>query len=63
MIMKTEEMRKKDKKELENIARDLKKKLNDIRFKSSSNKLKNVNEIRNTKKEIARLLTIIKEKV
>ena len=59
--MKTEELRKKDKKELEKSVQDLKKKLSDIRFKKSSNKLRNVNEISNTKKEIARILTIIKE--
>ena len=60
--MKLNELRKKDKKELEATVRDLKKKLNDIRFKRSSNQLKNVNEIGNTKKEIARILTVIREK-
>ena len=40
---------------------DLKKKLNDIRFKRSSNQLKDVNELGNARKEIARILTIIKE--
>ncbi len=59
--MKIEEIRKKDKKELEKLSQDLKKKLSDIRFKFSSNKLKNVKEISDTKREIARILTIVNE--
>ena len=59
--MKTIDLRKKDKKELEKMVHDLRKKLNDIRFKFSSNKLKNTKEINNAKKEIARMLTIINE--
>jgi large subunit ribosomal protein L29 len=59
--MKVQELRKKDKKELEKSVNDLRKKLSDLRFKFSSNKLKNVKEIRNTKREVARILTIIKE--
>ena len=55
------ELRKKDKKELEKLAQDFKKKLYDFRFKFSSNKLKNVKEINHSKKEIARILTILKE--
>ena len=60
--MKINELRKKDKKELEKSALDLKKKLSDIRFKKSSNKLKSTNEAKGIKKEIARMLTIINEK-
>jgi large subunit ribosomal protein L29 len=59
--MKTAELRKKDKKELEKSVNDIRKKLSDLRFKFSSNKLKNVKEIRNTKRELARILTILKE--
>ena len=59
--MKAQELRKKDKKELVKSIQDLQKKLSDIRFKFSSNQLKNVKEISNIKKEIARSLTIIKE--
>lgn len=61
--MKIDELRKKDKKELEKSVQDLKKKLSDIRFKRSANQLKNMNEISNTKKEIARILTVINEKI
>lgn len=59
--MKIEELRKKDKKDLEKSVQDLKKKLNDIRFKKSSNQLKNVNDLGNAKKEIARILTVLRE--
>ncbi len=59
--MKAEELRKKDKAELEKSVQDLKKKLNDIRFRFSSNKLKNTNEINETKKEVARILTVLNE--
>ena len=59
--MKTIELRKKDKKELEKMVLELRKKLSDLRFKFSSGKLKNVKEINSSKKEIARILTIIKE--
>ncbi len=59
--MKTTELRKKDKKELENLVKDLKKKLSDFRFRFASNRLKNVKEVSNTKKEIARILTILQE--
>ena len=59
--MKTLELRKKDKKELEKHIQEITKKLSDLRFKFSSGKLKNVKEINNLKKEKARILTIIKE--
>ena len=59
--MKTIELRKKNKKELEKLVYDLTKKLSDFRFKSSSGKLKNVKEINNSKKEIARIMTILRE--
>ena len=54
--MNIKELRKRDKKELEKLVRDLKKKLSDLRFKFSSNKLKNVKEINQSKEEIARIL-------
>jgi len=59
--MKASELRKKDKKELEKMVQDFKKKLSDLRFRFSSNKLKNVKEISNSKKEMARIITILKE--
>ena len=59
--MKAAELRKKDKKELQKSVLELRKKLSDLRFKFSSGKLKNVKEINNSKKEVARILTILKE--
>jgi large subunit ribosomal protein L29 len=59
--MKAAELRKRDKKELEKSVMDLRKKMNDLRFRFSSNKLKNTKEMNNTKKEIARILTILRE--
>ncbi len=59
--MKTSELRKKDVSELKKSVDDLRKKLSDLRFNFSSNKLKNVKEVGNIKKEIARMLTILRE--
>ena len=59
--MKNNELRKKDIKELQKSVLENTKKLSDLRFKLSANKLKNVKEMHGTKKEIARILTIIKE--
>lgn len=59
--MKINELRKKDKKELTKSVLELNKKISDLRFKFSSNKLKNVKEIATAKKELARTLTILNE--
>jgi ribosomal protein L29 len=59
--MKVIELRKKDKKELEKLAIDLNKKLSDLRLKFHSSKLKNVKEVGQIKKQIARILTILRE--
>lgn len=59
--MKAIELRKKDKKELEKMIQEIRKRLSDLRFKFASGKLKNVKEINSSKKEMARILTIIKE--
>lgn len=59
--MKVKELLKKDKKELEKMLQEHRKKLSDLRFNFSSNKLKNTKEINNYKKDIARILTIQKE--
>lgn len=59
--MKANELRKKDTGELKKNIQDNQKKLSDLRFKFSANQLKNVKEIHNTRKEIAQMMTIIKE--
>ncbi len=61
ITMKTNELRKRDIKELKKNVQENAKKLSDLRFKFSANQLKNVKEIHNTRKEIAQMLTIIKE--
>jgi ribosomal protein L29 len=59
--MKTDELRKKDLPSLKKMVQDHAKKLSDLRFKFAANQLKNVKEIHTVKKEIAQILTIIKE--
>jgi ribosomal protein L29 len=60
-MSKAAELRKKDISELKKSVHDLQKKLSDARFKYAANQLKNVKEINNMKKEVARSLTIINE--
>jgi len=59
--MKAQDLRKKDVKDLQRTVLDLRKKLSDLRFKFSSGKLKNVKEMNNLKKEVARIMTVLKE--
>ncbi len=61
--MKASELRKKSKGELNKTLQDLYKNLGQLRFKLSSNKVKNVREISQIKKDIARILTIMKHKI
>ncbi len=60
--MKTKDLRNKPKEELQNLLKELQKKLCDLRFCVAAKQLKKVREIRITKKDIARILTILKEK-
>ena len=60
--MKTPEIRRKSNQELQKILFDLKEKLRELKFNLASGKVKNVRDIRKTKKDIARILTIINEK-
>jgi len=59
--MKITEIRQKTKSELQKLLQDLQKKLRQLRFDLASGKIKNVKEIRQIKKDIARILTIINE--
>jgi len=59
--MKTTEIRKKSKSELDKLLRESKNKVRALRFDLASGKVKNVREIRKTKKDIARILTILKK--
>lgn len=58
--MKFEELTKKSKEELQKTLHDSKEKLGQLKFDLVSGKVKNVSEIRNLKKEIARILTILR---
>lgn len=60
--MKLVELRKKTEKELKGMETNLKEKGRDLRFQLAAGKIKNVREIRLTKKSIARLLTVLTEK-
>ncbi|MDP2664233.1 MAG: 50S ribosomal protein L29 [bacterium] len=59
--MKLTELKQKSKQELQRIFDDDRKKLGQLRFGLSAGKVKNVKEVHNLKKEIARILTLIKE--
>ena len=59
--MKITEIRQKTKSELQKLLQDLQEKLRQLRFNLASGKIKNVKEIREIKKDIARILTIINE--
>ncbi len=60
--MKISELRNKTKDELEKTLQDLRERLRQLRFDLASGKVKNVREIRKIKKEVAKILTILKEK-
>jgi large subunit ribosomal protein L29 len=58
--MKIVELRQKPKGELQRVLRDNQEKLRQLRFDLASGKIKNVREIRGVKKEIARILTLLR---
>ncbi|MDD5098644.1 MAG: 50S ribosomal protein L29 [Candidatus Pacebacteria bacterium] len=60
--MKNKELVLKTKDELMKTMDDKKKRIEDIRFKSASGAVKNVKELREDKKDIARILTIVNKK-
>ncbi len=60
--MKSSELRQKTKEELEKLLKENREKLRQLRFDLTAGKVKNVREIRKTKKEIARILTLLREK-
>ena len=53
-------MRKKTKEELAKILQDDREKLRQLRFDLAAGKVKNVREIRKTKKEVAQTMTLLK---
>lgn len=54
------ELKQKSKEELQKTLEDDREKLRQLRFDLSAGKVKNVRDIRNVKKEIARILTLLK---
>jgi len=60
--MKSKELASKSKDELTKIMEDKKKRIEEVRFKSVSGGIKNVKELREDKKDIARVLTILNKK-
>lgn len=59
--MKITEIRKKSKSELDKLLQELKKKVRVMRFDLASGTVKNVKNIGKMKRDIARILTILKE--
>ncbi|MBI4049872.1 MAG: 50S ribosomal protein L29 [Candidatus Doudnabacteria bacterium] len=59
--MKSSEIRKKSKADLERQLLDLREQARDLRFKIGSREIKNHQLLRKTRKDIARILTILKE--
>jgi large subunit ribosomal protein L29 len=60
--MKIKDLQNKTIAGLENDLKENRDKLRDLKFKVAQRQLKNIREIRNVKKTIARILTIIKHK-
>jgi len=58
--MKTTELQQKSKSELQKILSDNREKLRQLRFDLAAGKVKNVREVRKVKKDIARILTLLK---
>ena len=59
--MKIKEIRQKSDKELKETLINLKDKLRELRFNLAGGKVKNIKEIHQTKKDIARILTLLKQ--
>ena len=59
--MKTKDLRQKNKEELLILLKERRDKLNELKFMLHQKKIKNVKEIASVRKDIAKVLTIIKE--
>jgi len=60
--MKAKELRQKSETELQKILQKKREKLQKLQFDLAAGKLKNFQEIKQTKKDIARILTILNQK-
>jgi len=59
--MKTIELKQKTDKELNDTLMHLRDKLRELRFNLAGGKVKNINEIHRTKRDIARILTFLRQ--
>lgn len=59
--MKALELRKKSKSELEEMLAELRTNIDALRFGSARKKVKNVKEVSALKKDVARILTVLKQ--
>lgn len=59
--MKFQDLKQKPKDEIEKLLKDLREKLRQLRFDLVSGKVKNVKETREIKKDIARMLTVLRQ--
>lgn len=59
--MKIKELRQKTRKELEELLKADGQRLGQLKFDTASKKLKNVREIRELRRQIARVITILKQ--
>ncbi len=59
--MKVSEIKEKNEKELKKLLSEKRKKFQEVKFNLSSGRVKNTKEARNLRKDIARILTILKE--
>ncbi len=57
--MKAKELKEKSEAELQKLLKEKREKLREARFVLATGRLKNVNEIKNIKKDIARILTLL----
>lgn len=60
--MKFKEIKNKPEKELRKILEDLQEKSRELRFRSNSDQLKNIRELREVKRTIARILFLLNQK-
>jgi len=60
--MKLEEIRSKNEEELHHLLLELRERLRQLKFDHAAGKLKNIQEIRQTKKTVARILTVLNER-
>lgn len=58
--MKTNELNNKSREELTHLLADLKAKILKLNFDMADNKVKDVSQVKKTKKDIARVLTLLK---